>query len=101
MIFIIFDRLVAALERCIETKTLVRRATPQGRPAAARMARSNVPRSRSATVSVRAAIELDFSDPDTIIGIAGAVLGVVAGIGAPILYMTAAGELAVFLHHSK
>lgn len=33
------------------------------------------------------AIELDFSDPDTQLSIAGIVLGLVAGIGAPLWYI--------------
>lgn len=33
------------------------------------------------------AIELDFSDPDTQLSIAGIVLGLVAGLGAPIWYI--------------
>ena len=38
------------------------------------------------------AIEIDWSDPDTWIGAGGAVLGLAMGIGAPILYMKAAGD---------
>lgn len=34
----------------------------------------------------RAGIEIDWSDPDTLIGVAGAVLGLAVGIGAPIFY---------------
>eukprot|EP00884_Botryococcus_braunii_P012008 jgi/Botrbrau1/20808/Bobra.0156s0037.1 len=34
----------------------------------------------------RAALEIDFSDSDTWVGIAGAVLGVGLGIGAPVFY---------------
>jgi len=33
------------------------------------------------------AIELDFSDPDTQLAIAGVLLGLVAGIGAPLWYI--------------
>lgn len=33
------------------------------------------------------AIELDFSDPDTLVSIAGIVLGIVGGLGAPIWYI--------------
>eukprot|EP01026_Neomeris_dumetosa_P043670 TRINITY_DN366_c0_g1_i3.p3 TRINITY_DN366_c0_g1~~TRINITY_DN366_c0_g1_i3.p3 ORF type:complete len:125 (-),score=11.88 TRINITY_DN366_c0_g1_i3:32-406(-) len=36
----------------------------------------------------RRAIELDWSDPDTWIGLAGAVLGVVVGIGTPLFYIS-------------
>ncbi|GIL98202.1 hypothetical protein Vretimale_3623 [Volvox reticuliferus] len=36
------------------------------------------------------AIEIDFSDPDTQISLAGMVLGLVAGIGAPIWYINRA-----------
>lgn len=34
------------------------------------------------------AIELDFSDPDTQLSIAGVILGLVAGIGAPVWYVS-------------
>jgi hypothetical protein len=34
----------------------------------------------------KAALEIDFSDSDTWVGIAGAVLGVALGIGAPVFY---------------
>jgi hypothetical protein len=33
------------------------------------------------------AIEIDFSDPDTQVALAGVVLGLVAGFGAPIWYI--------------
>ncbi len=33
------------------------------------------------------AIELDFSDPDTQLSVAGVVLGLVAGLGAPLWYI--------------
>lgn len=33
------------------------------------------------------AIELDFSDPDTQLSVAGVVLGLVMGIGAPVWYV--------------
>ena len=62
------------------------------------MARPAAPLARSAPAQTpkrcvaAKAIEIDFSDPDTLIAIAGAVLGVGVGLGAPILYMTAAGE---------
>ena len=36
--------------------------------------------------TVRAAIELDWSDPDTLTGLAAAVLGIAVGIGAPLFY---------------
>ncbi|GIL47260.1 hypothetical protein Vafri_4121 [Volvox africanus] len=36
------------------------------------------------------AIEIDFSDPDTQISLAGMVLGLVAGIGAPFWYINRA-----------
>ncbi|CAG9466733.1 unnamed protein product [Pedinophyceae sp. YPF-701] len=35
------------------------------------------------------AIEIDWSDPDTWLGVGGAVLGLLIGIGAPILYIRA------------
>ena len=34
------------------------------------------------------ALELDWSDPDTIIGALGGVLGIVVGIGAPLFYIS-------------
>lgn len=37
---------------------------------------------------VRAGIELDWSDPDTLTGAFAAVLGVVVGIGAPLFYIS-------------
>lgn len=36
----------------------------------------------------RAGIELDWSDPDTLTGAFGAVLGIVVGIGAPLFYIS-------------
>lgn len=37
---------------------------------------------------VRAGIELDWSDPDTITGAVAAVLGIAVGIGAPLFYIS-------------
>ena len=37
---------------------------------------------------IRAGIELDWSDPDTLTGAFGAVLGIVVGIGAPLFYIS-------------
>lgn len=37
---------------------------------------------------MRAGIELDWSDPDTLTGAFAAVLGVVVGIGAPLFYIS-------------
>lgn len=34
------------------------------------------------------ALELDWSDPDTLIGALGGVLGLVVGIGAPLFYIS-------------
>ena len=36
----------------------------------------------------RAGIELDWSDPDTLTGAFGALLGVAVGIGAPLFYIS-------------
>lgn len=36
----------------------------------------------------RAGLEIDWSDPDTLIGVAGGVLGLVVGIGAPLFYIS-------------
>jgi hypothetical protein len=44
---------------------------------------------RGATLA-RRAIELDFSDPDTLVSIAGLVLGLGMGIGAPVWYASRA-----------
>lgn len=44
---------------------------------------------RGATLA-RRAIELDFSDPDTLVSIAGVVLGLAMGIGAPVWYASRA-----------
>ena len=37
---------------------------------------------------IRAGIELDWSDPDTITGAFGALLGIAVGIGAPLFYIS-------------
>ena len=34
------------------------------------------------------ALDLDWSDPDTLTGAAGAVLGLLVGIGAPLFYIS-------------
>jgi hypothetical protein len=47
------------------------------------------PSTRGATIA-RRAIELDFSDPDTQLSVAGVVLGLVFGLGAPIWYASRA-----------
>ncbi|KAL6752490.1 hypothetical protein V8C86DRAFT_1793683 [Haematococcus lacustris] len=44
-------------------------------------------RSLVARRTVCKAIELDWSDPDTLLGAAGLVLGVAMGLGAPIWYI--------------
>lgn len=36
----------------------------------------------------RAGLEIDWSDPDTLIGVAGGVLGLLVGIGAPLFYIS-------------
>lgn len=43
---------------------------------------------RASRVAPRAGLEIDWSDPDTLIGIAGGVLGLVVGIGAPLFYIS-------------
>jgi len=45
---------------------------------------------------VARALEIDWTDSDTWIGVAGAVLGLGLGIGAPIVYGIAAGERGPF-----
>ena len=37
---------------------------------------------------------LDWSDPDTLVGVAGAVLGLAVGIGAPCASCTGSSELS-------
>lgn len=37
---------------------------------------------------IRAGIELDWSDPDTLTGAFGALLGIAVGIGAPLFYIS-------------
>ena len=39
-------------------------------------------------MATRAGLDLDWSDPDTLIGLAGAVLGITVGIGAPLFYIS-------------
>ena len=43
---------------------------------------------RRPAVVPRAGLELDWSDPDTLVGVAGAVLGLAVGIGAPLFYIS-------------
>ncbi|GBG00574.1 hypothetical protein Rsub_13355 [Raphidocelis subcapitata] len=50
-------------------------------------ARSRPGRVQQRTLAPCRAIELDFSDPDTQLGLAGIVLGLVMGIGAPAWYI--------------
>jgi hypothetical protein len=57
-------------------------ARPAARPAP--LAAAPAPRRAP---GVCRAIELDFSDPDTQLSIAGVVLGLVLGIGAPVWYV--------------
>ena len=46
-------------------------------------------RSRSSSIlPPPRALDLDWSDPDTIIGALGGVLGIVVGIGAPLFYIS-------------
>lgn len=52
-------------------------------------ARPSTASKRGATLA-RRAIELDFSDPDTQLSIAGIVLGLLFGIGAPVWYASRA-----------
>jgi len=66
------------------------RVASSARPLAARsLAPPLAPKSRGATMA-RRAIELDFSDPDTQLSMAGLVLGLVFGIGAPVWYASRA-----------
>ncbi|EIE21056.1 hypothetical protein COCSUDRAFT_30235 [Coccomyxa subellipsoidea C-169] len=43
---------------------------------------------RASRVAPRAGLEIDWSDPDTLIGVAGGVLGLLVGIGAPLFYIS-------------
>ena len=74
-----------------------RAAAPVRRGAAAVVAASPLRRSnavninhqrRSSILPPARALELDWSDPDTIIGALGGVLGIVVGIGAPLFYIS-------------
>eukprot|EP00199_Chlamydomonas_sp_CCMP681_P004617 CAMPEP_0119108622 /NCGR_PEP_ID=MMETSP1180-20130426/15509_1 /TAXON_ID=3052 ORGANISM="Chlamydomonas cf sp, Strain CCMP681" /NCGR_SAMPLE_ID=MMETSP1180 /ASSEMBLY_ACC=CAM_ASM_000741 /LENGTH=123 /DNA_ID=CAMNT_0007094257 /DNA_START=22 /DNA_END=393 /DNA_ORIENTATION=- len=59
----------AAQPRCAAHRSPLRPATAPSRPVARRV------------------IEIDFSDSDTQVAVAGIVLGLVAGIGAPLFYI--------------
>lgn len=43
---------------------------------------------RRSSIPPRRALELDWSDPDTIVGALGGVLGIIVGIGAPLFYIS-------------
>ena len=43
---------------------------------------------RVSRLPTRAGLDIDWSDPDTLIGLAGAVLGITVGIGAPLFYIS-------------
>ncbi len=43
---------------------------------------------RRPALAPRAGLEFDWSDPDTLVGVAGAVLGLAVGIGAPLFYIS-------------
>ena len=65
-----------------------RTANPLRSAAAAVSQRSAARRSRVSRLPTRAGLDLDWSDPDTLIGLAGAVLGIAVGIGAPLFYIS-------------
>ena len=44
--------------------------------------------SRSSILPAPRALDLDWSDPDTLIGALGGVLGLLVGIGAPLFYIS-------------
>ncbi|KAG2451419.1 hypothetical protein HYH02_004018 [Chlamydomonas schloesseri] len=68
----------------LHRSTLGRCAAQRSQPARVRM---QAPRPR---IQPCRAIEIDFSDPDTQISLAGMVLGLVAGLGAPFWYINRA-----------
>ena len=68
-----------------------RTAAPARRGAAAPLRRSNnnvKDNTRSSIAPAPRALDLDWSDPDTLIGALGGVLGLVVGIGAPLFYIS-------------
>ena len=65
-----------------------RAADPFRSAAAAVTQRSAARRPRASRLTTRAGLDLDWSDPDTLIGLAGAVLGIAVGIGAPLFYIS-------------
>ena len=65
-----------------------RTANPLRSAAAAVSQRSAARQPRVSRVATRAGLDLDWSDPDTLIGLAGAVLGITVGIGAPLFYIS-------------
>ncbi len=76
---------------CMHARPQVRtsRTTNPLRSAAAAVSqRSAGRRPRVSRVATRAGLDLDWSDPDTLIGLAGAVLGITVGIGAPLFYIS-------------
>ncbi len=69
-------------------KSSLRGCTAAARAPVARRSSVLPPRQRACR-PVRA-IEIDWTDPDTQIAVAGCVLGLVAGLGAPIWYINRA-----------
>ena len=58
------------------------------RLAAAAHQRRAARRPRASRLPTKAGLDIDWSDPDTLIGLAGAVLGITVGIGAPLFYIS-------------
>ena len=76
---------------CMHARPLActgRIANPLRSAVAATSQRSTARRPRVSRVATRAGLDLDWSDPDTLIGLAGAVLGITVGIGAPLFYIS-------------
>ena len=48
----------------------------------------NINNNKRSSIQPARALELDWSDPDTLIGALGGVLGLLVGIGAPLFYIS-------------
>lgn len=74
---------------CSARVTTARRGAASAVVATAPLGRgnNNVGR-RSSIAPAPRALELDWSDPDTLVGALGGVLGIVVGIGAPLFYIS-------------
>ena len=69
---------------CLTTRPFSGRQLPASRCNSQRPSRRQIASRRR----VQAGIQLDFADPDTLTGLAAAVLGLGVGIGAPLFYIS-------------